>query len=273
MVVGQQTLDLVVERIGLGEVHEPDRSPRDLVLVGRADAAFGRADLRPAAPPTLAGRRVAGTAPIGEDIGQLLDELDGGDRQTVVDWLDDVDAAVPAVLEVATLAFVLGVTERVFEDEVADLKLRLADFAPELDTRSRKAKAGIDLRFQQLRKQRADHKLLTVTQVPVARSSGSIAVRHVVFRVPEYRRYVIAELWEQPRPGVLVGHAPLARRHRRDRSVRLAAPRRLDEQRGDRPRAARPGGAGRGHRLLPPAVDGGRGQRWRVRWPSTSSGR
>ena len=131
----------------------------------------------------------------GEDIGQILEELDGGARQTVVDWLDEVDAAIPAVLEVATLAFVLSVTERVFEDEVADLKLRLADFAPELDTRSRKAKAGIDLRFQQLRKQRADHKLLTVTQVPVARSSGSIAVRHVVFRVPEYRRYVIAELW------------------------------------------------------------------------------
>ena len=51
MMVGQQTLDLVVERIGLGEVHEPDRSPRNLVLVGRADAAFGRADLRSAGAP------------------------------------------------------------------------------------------------------------------------------------------------------------------------------------------------------------------------------
>jgi hypothetical protein len=131
----------------------------------------------------------------GEDIGQLLEELHGGNRQTVVGWLDDVDAAIPAVLEVATLAFVLGVTERLFEDEVAGLKHRLADFAPELDTSSKKAKAEAEFKFRQLRKQRADHKLLTVRHVPVARSSGSIAVRHVDFRVPEYRRYVIAELW------------------------------------------------------------------------------
>jgi hypothetical protein len=131
----------------------------------------------------------------GENVGELLDELHGGDQKTVTDWLDNVDAAIPAVLEVATLAFVLGVSERVFEDEVADLKLRLADFAPELDTGSKEAKAEIDLRFRQLRKQRADHKLLTITQIPVARSSESIAVRHVNFRVPEYRQYVIAELW------------------------------------------------------------------------------
>jgi hypothetical protein len=130
-----------------------------------------------------------------EDIGELLDELHGGDQQTVVHWLTNVDAAIPAVLEVATLAFVLGVTERIFEDEFADLKLRLADFAPELDSGSEEAKAEIDLRFRQLRKHRADHKLLTIRQVPVARSSGSIAIRHVDFRAPEYRQYVIAELW------------------------------------------------------------------------------
>lgn len=130
-----------------------------------------------------------------EDIGKLLDELHGSDGQTVADWLDDVDAAIPAVLEVAALAFVLGVTERVFEDEVVALKLRLADFAPDLDAGPKEAKAEIDLRFRQLRKQRACHKLLTVRQVPVASSSGSIAVRHVDFRVPEYRQHVIAELW------------------------------------------------------------------------------
>jgi hypothetical protein len=130
-----------------------------------------------------------------EDLGSLLDELHGGDRQAVSDWLDEVDAAIPAVLEVATLAFVLGVTERVFEDEVVGLKGRLADFAPELKIGSKKVKAAIDLRFQQLRKQRANHKLLCVRHVPVARSSGTIAIRHVDFRVPEYRQYVIAELW------------------------------------------------------------------------------
>jgi hypothetical protein len=130
-----------------------------------------------------------------EDIGDLLDELHGGDQQTVADWLDDVNAAIPAVLEVAALAFVLGVTERIFEDELADLKLRLADFAPELDTGSKEAKTEIDLRFQQLRKERARHKLLTIRQLPVAESSGSIAIRHVNFRVPEFRQFAIAELW------------------------------------------------------------------------------
>lgn len=127
----------------------------------------------------------------GEDIGQLLEELHGGNRQAVVAWLEEVDAEIPAVLEVAALAFVLGITERIFEDEVSGLRRQLADAAPELDLRQKKA----DLKFAQLRKQRANHKLLTVRQVPVARSSGSIAVRHVDFRVPEYRRYVIAELW------------------------------------------------------------------------------
>jgi hypothetical protein len=119
-----------------------------------------------------------------EDIDKLLDELHGSDRQTVADWLDEADAAVPAVLEVAALAFVLGVTERVFEDQVADLKERLADFASEFGTGSRP-----------LRKDRANHKLLTIRQVPVASVSGSIAVRHVDFRVREYRQFVIAELW------------------------------------------------------------------------------
>lgn len=131
----------------------------------------------------------------GEDIGELLAELGGGDQQTVSDWLDSVDAAIPAVLEVAALAFVLGVPERIFEDEVAGLKLQLADFTPEIDTGSKEAKVEIDLRFRQLRKQRASHRLITVTQVPVPRNSGSIAVRHVDFRVPAYRQCVIAELW------------------------------------------------------------------------------
>jgi hypothetical protein len=131
----------------------------------------------------------------GEGIGQILDEMQGGDQQAVADWLADVEAAIPAVLEVAALAFVLGVTERVFEDELVSLKGRLAEFAPELKTRSKKAKAVIDLRFQRLRQQRMGHKLLTVRQVPVASASGAIAVRHVDFRIPAYRQHIIAELW------------------------------------------------------------------------------
>jgi hypothetical protein len=131
----------------------------------------------------------------GEDVGELLDELHGTGRQRVADWLNEVGAEIPAVLEVVTLAFILGVPERVFEDEVAYLKLQLKDFEPELDIDSNKAKAEIELRFRQLRKQRADHKLLTVKLFPVAWNSGSIAIRHVDFRVPEYRQYVIAQLW------------------------------------------------------------------------------
>jgi hypothetical protein len=139
--------------------------------------------------------RIARRIVAGEEVAALLDEFQGSGRRTVEDWLRKVDAAIPAVVEVAALAFVLGVSERVFEDEVSSLKLRLAEFAPDLDTESKEAKAEIDLRFRQLRKLRADHPLLTIRQVPVVKSSGSIAVRHVFFRAPEYRRHVVAELW------------------------------------------------------------------------------
>jgi hypothetical protein len=139
--------------------------------------------------------RIARRIGAGDGTADLLAELEGSGSETVRDWLHKVDAAIPAVLEVAALVFVLGVTERVFEDELADLKQRLTDFAPDLDTGSKEAKAEIDLRFRQLRKLRADHPLLAIKQVPVAKSSGSIAVRHVLFRVPEYRRHVVAELW------------------------------------------------------------------------------
>jgi hypothetical protein len=138
--------------------------------------------------------RIASRIAVGE-VAALLDELPGSGRRTVEDWLHKVDAAIPAVVEVAVLAFVLGVPERIFEDEVSSLKLRLSEFAPDLDTESKEAKAEIDLRFRQLRKLRADHPLLVVRQVPVVKSSGAIAVRHVSFRAPEYRRHVVAELW------------------------------------------------------------------------------
>jgi len=145
---------------------------------------------------SLAGiGRIARRIAAGDEVAALLDELQGSGRRTVEDWLRKVDAAIPAVLEVAALAFVLGVPERVFEDEVASLKLRLAEFAPGLEAESREGKAEIDLRFRQLRKLRADHPLLTVRQVPVVKSSGSIGVRHVFFRAPEYRRLVVTELW------------------------------------------------------------------------------
>jgi hypothetical protein len=140
--------------------------------------------------------RIARRIAAGDDVAALLDEFQGSGRRTVEDWLRKVDAAIPAVLEVAALAFVLGVSERVFEDEVASLKRRLAEFAPDLGAESKEVKAEIDLRFRQLRRLRTDHPMLTVRQVPVVNSSGSIAVRHVLFRAPEYRRHVVAELWD-----------------------------------------------------------------------------
>ena len=56
IVMRQRPRDLVVERIGFGEVHEADRAAPDLVLVGGADPALRRADFRPAARRLLAMR-------------------------------------------------------------------------------------------------------------------------------------------------------------------------------------------------------------------------
>ena len=45
VVVGEQPLDFFRQRVEVGEVIEADGAPPDLVLVGRADAALGGADL------------------------------------------------------------------------------------------------------------------------------------------------------------------------------------------------------------------------------------
>lgn len=131
----------------------------------------------------------------GGNVAEVVDNLNKSAQQTVEDWLDEVDGAIPAVLEVAALAFVVGVSERTFEAEVLNLKERLGEFAPDLDLTSIKAQTEIDLRFRQLRRLRAKHSLLTVQQVPLIRNSGSLASRHVTFIRPEYRRYVVAGLW------------------------------------------------------------------------------
>lgn len=131
------------------------------------------------------------------DIEEVLAEIQGASRLTVASWLDEAEREIPAVLEVAALAFVVGVSERIFEAELLEIKARMAEFVPEQDTKSAEARAQIDLRFRQLRKDRADHPLLMVRQVPVARRSGSLAIRHVEFRMPMYRVHVITELWSR----------------------------------------------------------------------------
>src|SRR5262249_40587694 len=53
IVIGEQTGDLEPQPFAIGEIHEPNGAPPDLVLVGGADAAFRRADpgiLAPAFP-------------------------------------------------------------------------------------------------------------------------------------------------------------------------------------------------------------------------------
>ena len=46
IVVRQQPVDLGRQRFQIREIHDPDRAAADLVLIGRADAPAGRADLR-----------------------------------------------------------------------------------------------------------------------------------------------------------------------------------------------------------------------------------
>src|SRR5581483_2639462 len=53
VVMGEDALDLGLERRQVLQVHDADRAPPDLVLIGRADAALGGADL------AVAGGRLA----------------------------------------------------------------------------------------------------------------------------------------------------------------------------------------------------------------------
>ena len=77
----QQALDLAVERRAVGEIHQPDGAPSDLVLVGGTDAAPRRAD---------AERRVCGFADRVELAVQRQDQRRVlGDAQIVG---SDIDA-------------------------------------------------------------------------------------------------------------------------------------------------------------------------------------
>ncbi len=69
----QQPLDLVRQRVEIGEIHQPDRAAADLVLVSRADAAPRGADR---------GDRIAGLAERIELAMQRQDQRDVfGDAQ------------------------------------------------------------------------------------------------------------------------------------------------------------------------------------------------
>ncbi len=76
IVMRQQAVDLAVEHLQIGKIHQPDRAAADLVLIGRADAAAGGADR------ALAGRLLA------RDVELLVQRQDQrrvlGDAQVVV---------------------------------------------------------------------------------------------------------------------------------------------------------------------------------------------
>ena len=51
--MGKDALDLGLEARQILQIHDADRAPADLVLIGRPDAALGRAD------PAVTCRRLA----------------------------------------------------------------------------------------------------------------------------------------------------------------------------------------------------------------------
>ena len=66
----------------------------------------------------------------GDDPQDVLATLDETDRQAVTNWLGEEDLEKPALLEVAALAFTAGLAERLFEAELAELKVRVGVHAP-----------------------------------------------------------------------------------------------------------------------------------------------
>ncbi len=74
VVVDQQLVDLGRQGVGVGEVADADRAARRLVLVGRADAAAGGADLAGALVAALAGAlaRAVELAVQRQDQGRVL---------------------------------------------------------------------------------------------------------------------------------------------------------------------------------------------------------
>src|SRR6185437_5767242 len=72
VVVQQELVNTLLERLRIGQVADPQRPPPDLVLIGRADAAAGRPD------PAVAEPFLAGTvegAVRGQDQGRIVGEL------------------------------------------------------------------------------------------------------------------------------------------------------------------------------------------------------
>ena len=46
LVVGKESCDFLIQSVGFGQVHETDRPPPNLILIGGPDAAFRGADLQ-----------------------------------------------------------------------------------------------------------------------------------------------------------------------------------------------------------------------------------
>jgi hypothetical protein len=143
---------------------------------------------------TETARQLATATP--EQVTDLIAALAENAAQEVADWLDKVDAAIPDVLEVATVAFTAGLPERLVDEELGQFRSQIAKFAPEINPAKDKVRKEIDLRFRQVRKVRGEHPLLAVRDIPVARLA-SIPIRHLDFAKVDYRSCVIRELWRR----------------------------------------------------------------------------
>lgn len=130
---------------------------------------------------------LAGRLSDGESPDVAVTHFDARVRDQVDQWF----AAKPdrrKILEVATLAFTLGVDERHFEAALALLRNALNEHWPEPE--SDKAPAAKES-MPQLRGQLAENPLMVTTTMPTELGTRGA----LLFTVPGYHRHALAELW------------------------------------------------------------------------------
>ena len=96
IVVGEDALDLRLEARQVLQVHDADGAPSDLVLIGRTDAALGRADL--AVARLRLAKRVELAVERQDQRGVLGDaEIVAGDRDPLLLDLGDLLGERPRI--------------------------------------------------------------------------------------------------------------------------------------------------------------------------------
>jgi hypothetical protein len=123
----------------------------------------------------------------GADPATAIQEFDLAPDDRVRAWFDG-NPTRQDVLDVTALAFFPGATERSFESRLAKLATALEGTLP---TRAASRDNGAEELPQGRIRCRSTHGLITVGRVSTGRGSRCA----VLFKVPGYRRRVIAELW------------------------------------------------------------------------------